>query len=694
MATQIMWDLPEGVTAGEIQWPVPEIYEDKTLGMITYVYHGETTLLVPLTLSEDIQAGDLALNADVSWLECEVSCVPGSGSVSGTLKVGEGSDQEPPTWLNQAREKLPSAPDFNVTGEWLTPTSEDDGAFQIEFAPGTTDASERWDFWPYPNDNLEIATLSERVDSDSGWILKKEVFKFDGAWPEKIPGGLLVLLNEDSVEPDRAYAIESFADSLMNNLAVAAGDSTQSATSVPNVVSSSKDTTLTDVDSSESSDEDESGKSNLIWMLIQGFIGGMILNVMPCVLPVISLKILGFVEKSQNNPASIRKMGWFYTAGVVFSFLILAGLVIGIQQAGKLASWGMQFQNPQFIMILTILVVLVSLNLFGVFEVSLSSGTVGAMNEAASKEGGLGAFLNGILATALATPCTAPFLGVALGFAFTQPPTIIVAIFLAVALGLATPYLILSFRPDWLKILPKPGAWMERFKVALGFPMLGAGIWLFTVVSLHLSNEQLLWFGLFLAFLSMSAWVFGQFIQRGIGPRWISSTAALALLLGSYAFAMEKEVNWRSIGGQSTSASSGTEPNMVQSGGIDWYRWSPDAVRAAREQGNVVFVDFTASWCWTCKVNKKTSIEVDSVRSKFEELDVVALRADNTKASPEIAEELRKFERAGVPLNLVYPPDLSVDPIVLPEILTPGIVIDALNQTANTGSNAISLSSF
>lgn len=703
MATQIQWNLPDGVTAGEIQWPAPEIYEDKTLGMITYVYHDETLLLVPLSISDSVEMKEVEISADVSWLECEVSCVPGSGTVSGKLNIGDSASSQQPEWLSEALQSLPQPPDFNVTGKWAPPASEDESAFEIYFVPDADEDNDnglRWDYWPYPNESMEIGTRSERVDADNGWALKKEVFKFDGDWPESIPGGLLVQLSADSVKPEKVYAIESFTGSLKSSessksfpdvpgfpdtaISVSsASTSTSTSTSDPTSDPTSEPKTALEGDSNV--DEAEPGSTNLLWMLIQGFLGGMILNIMPCVLPVISLKILGFVEKSRNDPASIRRMGWFYTSGVVFSFMVMAGLVIGIQQAGKLASWGMQFQNPQFVIILTILVLLVSLNLFGVFEVSLSSGTVSAMNEAASKEGGLGAFLHGILATALATPCTAPFLGAALGFAFTQPPLVTAVMFLAVGLGLSAPYLILSYRPDWLKVLPKPGAWMERFKVALGFPMLGAGIWLFTVVSLHLSNEQLLWFGMSLIVLSMAAWTFGQFIQRGVGPKWASVSATLALILLAYGYGLEKEVHWRAIGTESVAQSGNdTTAKVIESGGIEWYRWSSEAIQQAREQGNIVFVDFTASWCWTCKVNKKTSVEVDSVRKRFEELGVLCFRADNTKASPEIAEELRKFNRAGVPLNLVYPADPTKDPIVLPELLTPGIVIEALNQAADS----------
>src|SRR6185295_18215 len=210
-------------------------------------------------------------------------------------------------------------------------------------------------------------------------------------------------------------------------------------------------------------------KSLFVW-LVYAFLGGLILNIMPCVLPVIALKILGFVSQSREHPGRVRTLGLLYTLGVVVSFLVLAGIVIGVKAAGQKAGWGMQFSNPQFVVGLTVVVTLVALNLFGVFEVALGGRAIGAASQAASRQGSAGAFMNGVLATILATPCTAPFLGAALGFAFAQPSQIIVLFFVTVAIGLALPYLLLSWNPKGLKFLPKPGPWMERFKIAMGFP--------------------------------------------------------------------------------------------------------------------------------------------------------------------------------------------------------------------------------
>ena len=287
-------------------------------------------------------------------------------------------------------------------------------------------------------------------------------------------------------------------------------------------------------------------------MLFYAFIGGLILNIMPCVLPVIALKILGFVGEARNDPARVRKLGLVYTLGVLVSFLVLAGAVIAVKSAGHKAGWGMQFGNPHFIVALTILVVLVALNLFGVFEVTLGGKAMGAAGDLASKHGFAGAFFNGILATVLATPCTAPFLSIALGFAFAQSTAIIVLIFLSVGIGLALPYLVLSFQPAWLKFLPKPGAWMEKFKIFMGFPMLATGIWLFTLASGNSDKSMILWFGLFLVVLALGVWMWGEFVQRGRTRRGLAAVASILLVGGFGAYAATRNrrrsrIEWQPV---------------------------------------------------------------------------------------------------------------------------------------------------
>ena len=420
-------------------------------------------------------------------------------------------------------------------------------------------------------------------------------------------------------------------------------------------------------------------EQSLALMLFYAFIGGMILNIMPCVLPVIALKILGFVQQSQEHPREVARLGFIYALGVLASFLVLAGLVIGVKHAGKLAGWGMQFQNPQFVIVMTTLVTLVALNLFGLFEVTLGGGAMSAASDLSSKEGAGGAFFNGVLATVLATPCTAPFMGVALGFAFTQPPGIIVLMFLLMGAGLAAPYVVLSCEPRWMSILPRPGAWMEKFKIAMGFPMLATALWLLSLTAPHFGPRGPLWIGLFLVVVALAAWVWGEFVQRGTKRPGLAMLIAALLAGGGYAYALERELHWRA---PQKTAGGNDNIGKHEADGIDWKKWTPAAVEEARKAGRPVLVDFTADWCVSCQANKKTSLEVPSVRAKLKEMNAVSLLGDYTVEDPLITEELKRFARAGVPLVLVYPKDASKPPEELPALLTPGLVLAALERAA------------
>ena len=643
--TTVEWELPPGVTAGEILWPPPERFLETEF--TTYIYHGQAVLLVPLKLATDLPKGKLDLQAKVSWLECEKACVPGSAKVKASLTVGDTSTPSKDAKLiEDGKGKLPRTdPSLAVRAFWDGSATEDTRALILEWLTNETVTAP--DFYPYPSDAYEILPSTEQIPADPGKIwLRKKVKKTESAWPTQIQG--LLVGNPKGPRPSLAHEVKLTIEGPKGPAGAAAS--------------------TTPVGSK--------AKKSLTKMLGFAFLGGLILNIMPCVLPVIALKILGFVNQSREAPQEVRKLGLIYALGVLFSFLILAGLIIGVQKAGHIASWGMQFSNPQFLIVMTILIALVALNLFGVFEVNLGGAAMGAAGNLAAKEGNAGAFFNGVLATTLATPCTAPFLAPALGFAFAQPPGIIVLIFLTIGAGLAAPYVVLSWQPAWLKYLPKPGAWMEKFKVAMGFPMLATAVWLLTLSTRRLGEEGVLWMGLFLVGLGLAAWIWGEFVQRGRKRIGLSMALCLAVLIFSYAYILEGQLHWRAPARKISSADGKqNDPN-----GIQWQPWSPEAVQKARSEGRPVFVDFTASWCLTCQVNKKISIEIPSVQAKLKEINAVTLLADNSDSPPEIVAELYHFDRAGVPLVLVYPKDPKAAPLVLPEVLTPQIVLDALEQ--------------
>ncbi len=645
--TEIEWSLPAGITAGEIQWPVPE--KVKFGDLLTYGYHDEVVLLVPLSVAPDAAPGPRELKAEVSWLECEVQCVKGSGDVSGKLTVGPGGKPTGEAAVIESwKGKLPkSGSDMGAKAAWSGAAEGDSRPIQIEWTPRNAKAT--YDFYPYAGKGFEIAAKTEVSSAGGKPRLKKAVTKYEGDWPTEISGLLIETTGKDSVS---AYDVKMPLTAATRTAAAAAS-----------VVGA---------------------KAESLWaMLGLAFLGGLILNIMPCVLPVIALKILGFVQQSKEAPGRVRSLGIVYTLGVLASFLVLGGLVVAVQQAGRLASWGMQFQNPVFLVAMTTLVTLVALNLFGVFEINLGGRAMSAAGGLASKEGATGAFFNGALATALATPCTAPILAPALGFAFAQPPLRLILLFLVMGFGLAAPYLVLSWFPQWLRVLPKPGAWMEKFKIAMGFPMLATALWLLTITQDHFGVSGPLWVGLFLVVLALAAWIWGEFVQRGRARRGLALALSILLVALGYGYALERELNWRDP------VRPAANDVQVKKEGIPWEPWSPEAVAAARNSGRVVLVDFTANWCVTCKANKKSSLEISSVRQKLKDLNAVALIGDFTREDPRIAEELRRFQRAGVPLVLVYPTDKTAEPVVLPSLLTPGIVLDALEKAAGKQTAAV-----
>ncbi len=637
LATRIEWTLPSGVSAEEIRWPVPEKLVEADI--VTYVYRQPAILIVPLKTAATAPAGSVQIKARVSWLECDKECVPGNARLEGAFSIGESTvASSDAATIVAAQKALPGNSAAPARAFWEKAPAGDSRAMIIEWET----KEEGRDFFPYANDKFEVAGKSEILKSSDGkFRLRKMVKKTEGGWPAEI-SGVLATGNSTGYEVKLALDVGTVTSGIGND----------SASSMAGP-----------------------GWVKMLWF---AFFGGLILNVMPCVLPVIALKILGFVQQSKGAPAEVKKLGIIYALGVLASFLVLALLVIGVQRAGHLASWGMQFQNAQFLVVMTTLVTLVSLNLFGVFEVVLGGRAMGAAGELASKDGPSGAFFNGILATALATPCTAPFLAPALGFAFSQSPGVIILMFLVAGLGLAAPYLILSWNPEWLRFLPKPGAWMERFKVAMGFPMLATAIWMFSLAAAHFGKRGTLWLGLYLVFVGMAVWVWGEFVQRGSRRKALATVIALALFATGYGYALEKELHWRAPGPVERSGLSLKESPE----GIDWQPWSLAAVEKARAEGHPVLVDFTADWCLTCQVNKKTSLEISAVRQKLVAIGAVSFLADNTSENPAIAAELKKYGRAGVPLVLVYPKEPGAAAMDLPSLLTPGIVLEALEKAS------------
>lgn len=647
MSTKIDWQLPAGVSAGTTLWPVPQKQPDEDL--TTYIYTNEVVLLVPLKLSSTLPPGPLDLKAKVSWLECDQQCIPGSQTIQAVLAVSSEAKPSPDAGLIEQWQKLVprSSADLGAQAWWAG--EKQDKLRTVTLRWNSSHPAGSVDFFPNASDSFEIQPATERAPAPAGKLaLSKAIKKFSGDWPEHLSGLLIQQTGADRVAYEISVPIQA-AEPANSPAAPASGGAAESAA------------------------------PGLWQMLFYAFLGGLILNVMPCVLPVIALKILGFVAQAKDHPRRVRALGLIYAAGVLTSFLVLSALVIGLKAAGHRAGWGMQFGNPQFLVVMTVLVTLVALNLFGLFEVQLGGRVMGTAGSLASRHGAAGAFFNGVLATLLATPCTAPFLAPALGFAFAQSPAIILLMLLLVGTGLALPYVALSWQPAWLKFLPKPGVWMERFRVAMGFPMLATAFWLLSLVWGQY-GKRTLWMGVFLVMIGMAAWVYGEFVQRGRTRRGLALGIVAFLVVGGYAYAIEKQLRWRAPMQVLADASAQTVKDNPD--GIDWQSWSTAAVEQARKNGRPVLVDFTADWCFTCQVNKRVALETESVRKKLKDIDAVSLLGDYTRTPDNITVELNRFNRAGVPLVLVYPKNPSRSPIVLPEVLTSSVVLKALEEAA------------
>ncbi len=432
MATKIQWQLPPGVTAGEIQWPLPEKLPPAEV--TTYGYNHEVMLLVPLKIAADFKPGMvLDLKANVSWLECKEECIPGKATVEAQLNTGRDTEvSADAAAIDLWKSKTPQPGEsLHVRAGWEKPANGDKRLLVVEWS--APDQASQADFFPYANDNFNVQPATENLSAKPGeFSLRKTVQKFSGDWPKEISGVIVM----DVGGQRQGFEVKVPVNDQAPSVETSSASSASSAGVSPASPSPPK--------------TPAAGTAALPLMLLYAFIGGLILNIMPCVLPVIALKILGFINHAQHESGRVRTLGLIYAAGVLVSFLVLAGIVIGVKAAGHHAGWGMQFGSPVFIVCLTTLITLVALNLFGVFEVTLGGHALSAAGQLASRQGAPGAFFNGLLATALATPCTAPFLAPALGFAFAQSDSLIVLIFLFVGLGLAAPYVVLSWNPAWL----------------------------------------------------------------------------------------------------------------------------------------------------------------------------------------------------------------------------------------------------
>jgi len=625
--TDIKWELPEGWRVGNIQWPIPLKLEEPG-DILIYGYHDEVLLIQQITPAKNVTNSTVKLSAKVNWLVCEKICIPGDAIVTLSLPSAATNSPANTDLFARFQKRLPGSPAANFSASWKS----DAAGLVLNVSQPELAKFPSVEFFPSPQENVAVGHPRLESHEDANYAFR---IPLDNAKPnfKSLPG--LIVFGSATDAPDRrAWDISVGAEMAAAN--------------------------------------ENSPSSGVVRFLIFGFIGGFILNLMPCVLPVISLKIFGFVQQAGQSRARIFRSGLAFIAGIFAWFLGLALVLVIIKSAGGQPVWAAQFTNPYFVLFMSAVVLVFALNLFGVFEINLPQWlSRRAVAAEGSMQGDAGSFFQGVFATVLATPCTAPFLGTALGFAFTQSATVILLMFGSIALGMSAPYFLLSAQPAWLKFLPKPGAWMARVKQFMGFLLIATLLFLLSVLGAQRGVACLIWTAAFLLVLSIACWVKGAFITplASAKTRGLVLLLMLVLVIGSGIYF---------IGDKFQSAAAVANPTAPSGG---WEKFTPERLASELQQGHSIFIDFTAEWCITCKFNESTVLETAAVRAAFSERQIVKLKADWTNGDPAITKLLKQFGRPGVPLYVLYPGG-TAQPYVFPELLTKNIVLEKL-ETVN-----------
>lgn len=656
MAPAITWNLPQGFEVGPIQWPTPISFNlNNTVG---FGYEGKVVFLAQITPPASYSpTSEVEISADMRWVVCSDStCQPGEARIALKLPVTSETaemDSRSTKLFEDARSRIPKKHDIFTA-------QRKQNSIEVTFeSANASHVFHEASFYPEEKKTIDYKasiTLKRSDDNPKQHIVSLK--EYESAKTTSLKG-ILVLHTPTSKE---AYDIDiQIKGDLNQNKLISMNDQSFA---VDNKASMPLD--------ASTANDDFEFKGGLALALVFAFLGGMILNLMPCVLPVISLKVLSFVKLAGESRKLIFHHGLAFSLGVLISFWVLAGALLGLQAYGRAVGWGFQLQEPIFVAILASGILIFALSLFGLFEMGTS--LISAAGNARKKEGLSASFFSGILATAVATPCTGPFLGSAVGFAVTLPAFQAMLIFTFLGIGMSFPYLILAAFPKLLRFIPKAGHWMLAFKELMGFFMLATVLWLVWIFGAQTSNFalSLLLAGFF--FFALACWIYGRW-SSPLNPRltrYISMFVAVALFsCGGYAVVTASSSWAESMGGNSN-----TEVAYVND---EWEPFSVERIAELRKQGTPVFVDFTAKWCLICQANHLV-LSTEEVSQQFNQRGVVKMKADWTKNDSVIAAELRKFGRNSVPLYVLYSSDADEKPQILPQLLTPEIVIDSLKQ--------------
>ncbi len=638
----MQWTLPAGVTASDLQFPAPQRLP---LGpLMDFGYENEVLFPFTVEAAAPAKPGSVVLHAKVSWLVCREVCIPGKAELDQNVNVVSRaslvnliSPSDQVLW-NRLANALPQALPASDTAIFQ-PTAT---GFRLAVTTGQRETQAA--FFPEDEDILDNPAPQIATSTATGLVLD---------------------LRKDAnltTNPAQLKGVLELAGG--RNYEIAATPGTVAAPPAAPAFSFAA----------------------LAGTIFFAFLGGLLLNLMPCVFPVLFLHGLALVQSGSEERHKLRAHGVVYTAGILVSFWALVALLLGLRAAGATLGWGFQFQSPIFLSLMAALLFFLGLSLAGQFEIGLTLTSAGGSlvtENGAAKQGYAGSFFTGVLAVIVATPCTAPFMGTAIGYALAQSAVVTFAIFTALALGLAAPYVALTLHPAWTRLLPKPGVWMEILKQAVSVPIFGTVVWLTWVVAdAYGANLLLALLSIFLL-LAIAGW----FLGRWPAQRWATIVAVLILLTALVAcVTAPKELSTEPATSLAQSSSGSSAASSA------WQPWSADGVQHVLAAGQPVFVDFTAGWCLSCQVNERIALSQPEVMRAFGEKNVALFKADWTREDPAITQALTALGRSGVPVYALYSPGQS-DPQLLPQVLTPGVVLDAINKLPNGPATPVSAAS-
>lgn len=631
-ATAITWKLPEGFTAGPIQWPTPSHIPVGPLA--NYGYDGETILLTQITAPASLaSSAQVPITADVTWLVCEKECIPGEATLSLTLPSAASASGGTPAnaaTFEAARATLPQSSPWSARLE----VGQDTLTLQTDTKGLKADAIRSARFFPFSETLIRHAEPQTLQVTDAGFSLQLPRSALTTGTPTEGRGVLVV---EEAIGSGTARHAFELGD-------VAIGAATAATGSLGTILQAAA----------------------------FALIGGIILNLMPCVFPVLSVKVLNLVGHGGQSPAQVKRHGLAYTAGVLATFVALASVLLALRAGGAEVGWGFQLQSPATVAVIAYILFAMGLSLSGVFEFGYALQNVGS--GLAHRSGYSGSFFTGALAVVVATPCTAPFMGAALGFALTQPAAVSLFVFLALGLGLALPVLVLTHAPHLVSRLPRPGGWMETLKQALAFPIYATVAWLMWVLAQQVGSTGMFAALIGLVLVGLAAWTFKLWQTGDNWGRRVAAGVAVASLIAAVATVVGLERD-RLDGSAATQAASaaGIEP------------FSQRRLDELRAESRPVFVNMTAAWCITCLVNERVALSTDAVKSAFSDANIAYLKGDWTNRNPEITRILEKHGRSGVPLYLLFAPG-GGDPVVLPQILTAATVLEEVDRLRDQGA--------